>query len=107
LTEAAVLAAGYSPVIGFLHTGKPQSFVYDIADLLKLDTVVPEAFRIAGLAQKERLEMPVERAVRQACRDAFRRTNLLSRIIPCIEEVLEAGALPRPAPPPEAFGPAG
>jgi CRISPR-associated protein Cas1 len=106
LCEAAVLAAGYSPAIGFLHTGKPLSFVYDIADLWKLETVVPEAFRIAGRAQKGRLEMPVERAVRQACRDAFRRSGLLGRIIPQIEEVLEAGELPRPAPPPEAAGPA-
>ena len=29
LSEAAVLAAGYAPAIGFLHTGKPRSFVYD------------------------------------------------------------------------------
>jgi CRISPR-associated protein Cas1 len=106
LCEAAVLAAGYSPAIGFLHTGKALSFVYDIADLWKLQTVVPEAFRIAGLAQKGRLSMPVERAVRQACRDSFRRTGLLARIIPQIEEVLSAGDLPRPPPPPEAAGPA-
>jgi CRISPR-associated protein Cas1 len=44
ITEAAVLAAGYAPALGFLHTGKPQSFVYDIADILKFETVVPEAF---------------------------------------------------------------
>jgi CRISPR-associated protein Cas1 len=106
LCEAAVLAAGYSPAIGFLHTGKALSFVFDIADLWKLQTVVPEAFRIAGLAQKGRLALPVERAVRQACRDSFRRTGLLARIIPQIEEVLAAGNLPRPAPPPEAAGPA-
>ena len=106
LTEAAVLAAGYAPAIGFLHTGKPLSFVYDIADLYKIDTVVPEAFRIAGLAQKGRLDMPVERAVRQACRDVFRRSGLLQRLIPCIQEVLEAGGLLRPVPPPEALGPA-
>jgi len=106
LTEAAVLAAGYSPAIGFLHTGKALSFVYDMADLWKVATVVPEAFRIAGLAQKGRLEMPVERAVRQACRDAFRRSGLLARLIPQIEEVLAAGELPRPDPPPEAAGPA-
>jgi CRISPR-associated protein Cas1 len=106
LTEAAVLAAGYAPAIGFLHTGKPLSFVYDIADLYKIDTVVPEAFRIAGLAQKGKLDMPVERAVRQACRDVFRRSGLLQRLIPRIEEVLEAGDLPRPVPPPEALGPA-
>lgn len=106
LCEAAVLAAGYSPAIGFLHTGKALSFVYDIADLWKLQTVVPEAFRIAGLAQRGRLDMPVERAVRHACRDAFRRSRLLEKVIPQIEEVLSAGELPRPAPPPEAAGPA-
>ena len=33
ITEAAILAAGYAPAIGFLHSGKPQSFVYDIADV--------------------------------------------------------------------------
>ena len=52
LSEAAVLAAGYAPAIGFLHSGKPRSFVYDIADLWKLGTVVPEAFRVAARAQK-------------------------------------------------------
>ncbi len=106
LTEAAVLAAGYAPAIGFLHTGKPLSFVYDIADLYKLSTVVPEAFRIAGQAAKGGLDMAPERAVRLACRDAFRRTGLLGRIIPQIDEVLAAGDLPRPEPPPEALPPA-
>jgi CRISPR-associated protein Cas1 len=103
LSEAAVLAAGYAPAIGFLHSGKPLSFVYDIADLFKLDTVVPEAFRIAGLAAKGRLDMSPDRAVRLACRDAFRKTGLLARIIPTIEDVLSAGELPRPDPPPEAM----
>jgi CRISPR-associated protein Cas1 len=103
LTEAAVLAAGYAPAIGFLHTGKPLSFVYDIADLWKLSTVVPEAFRIAGLAAKGKLDMSPDRAVRLACRDAFRRTGLLQKIIPGIEDVLEAGELPRPDPPTEAM----
>ncbi|UWQ62802.1 type I-E CRISPR-associated endonuclease Cas1e [Leisingera caerulea] len=106
LTEAAVLAAGYAPAIGFLHTGKPLSFVYDIADLWKLQTVVPEAFRIAGQAAKGKLDMAPDRAVRLACRDAFRRSGLLAKIIPQIEEVLSAGAMPRPEPPPEVIGPA-
>ncbi|MCL3883004.1 hypothetical protein [Marivita sp. GX14005] len=50
--------------------------------------------------------MPPDRAVRLACRDAFRRTRLLDRIIPQIEAVLAAGELPRPDPPKEALGPA-
>ena len=103
LTEAAVLAAGYAPAIGFLHSGKPLSFVYDIADLYKIETVVPEAFRIAGQAAKGKLDMSPDRAVRLACRDAFRRTGLLGRIIPAIEEVLSAGELPRLEPAPEAM----
>lgn len=106
LTEAAVLAAGYAPAIGFLHTGKPLSFVYDMADLWKLETVVPEAFRIAGQHARGKLDMSPDRAVRLACRDAFRRTGLLAKIIPGIEEVLAAGELPRPDPPPDAIGPA-
>ena len=106
LAEAAVLAAGYAPAIGFLHTGKPRSFVYDIADLWKTETVVPEAFRIAAQAQQGKLDMPAERAVRLACRDSFRRTGLLAKIIPQIEEVLTAGELPKPEPAPEAVAPA-
>ena len=50
--------------------------------------------------------MPVERAVRLACRDSFRKTGLLSKIIPGIEDVLKAGELPIPEPPLEAVGPA-
>jgi len=106
LTEAAVLAAGYAPAIGFLHSGKPLSFVYDIADIWKLDTVVPQAFRIAGQFARGKLDMSPDRAVRLACRDAFRKSGLLARIIPVIDEVLAAGELPRPATPPEASGPA-
>jgi len=108
LTEAAVLAAGYAPAIGFLHTGKPQSFVYDIADILKFDTVVPEAFRVAAAAQQgrpldgRRVEDPVAET-RRRCRDAFRRADVLARLIPLIEEVLSAGGLPLPEAPPEAM----
>jgi CRISPR-associated protein Cas1 len=106
LSEAAVLAAGYAPAIGFLHRGKPLSFVYDVADLWKTRTVVPIAFRIAAKAQKGQLDMAPERAVRQACRDEFRKSGLLSQIIPTIEEILTAGDLPKPDPAPEGQGPA-
>lgn len=91
ICEAAILAAGYAPAVGFIHTGKPQSFVYDIGDIFKFDTVVPVAFRIAA-----RNPMNPEREVRLACRDAFRQSRLLHRIIPAIEEVLAAGGLSMP-----------
>jgi len=101
VAEAAVLAAGYAPAIGFIHTGKPLSFVYDIADLFKFDTVIPLAFRIAA----QKVGSP-ERTVRLGCRDVFRTSQLLSKIIPTIEEVLDAGGLSRPEPSPESVPPA-
>lgn len=101
VTEAAVLAAGYAPAIGFIHTGKPLSFVYDVADVFKFETVVPAAFKIAAGHPRE-----PERAVRIACRDIFRESKLLKRIIPAIEEMLDAGGLQPPEPPKEAVRPA-
>lgn len=100
VTEAAVLAAGYAPAVGFIHTGKPLSFVYDVADLFKFETVVPVAFRTAA-----RRVTNAEQQVRLACRDCFRETKLLGRIIPTIEEVLAAGEIKPPEPPEDAVLP--
>ena len=103
LTEAAILAAGYAPAIGFLHTGKPQSFVYDVADVFKFETVVPIAFRVA--AEQHRGKRPANSdpmgEVRRGCRDIFRKTGVLNRLIPSIEEMLAAGEIEPPPPPDE------
>lgn len=101
ITEAAVLAAGYAPAVGFIHTGKPQSFVYDIADIVKFETVVPVAFKIAAQNPSE-----PERKVRLACRDAFRANKTLGKLIPLIEEVLSAGGMEPPKAPKESVAPA-
>lgn len=101
VAEAAVLAAGYAPAVGFIHTGKPLSFVYDVADIYKFETVVPAAFKIASHPPPH-----PERAVRLACRDIFRSSRLLERIIPGIEEMLAAGGIEPPEVAPEAIGPA-
>ena len=101
VTEAAVLAAGYAPAIGFVHSGKPLSFVYDIADLFKFETVVPLAFRIAASHPRK-----PDQEVRIACRNAFRETKLLKNIIPTIEEVLAAGDIEPPQAPADAQPPA-
>lgn len=101
VTEAAVLAAGYAPAVGFIHTGKPLSFVYDVADVYKFETVVPAAFKIAATGGGA-----LEQQVRHACRDVFRQTRLLERIIPGIEEMLSAGEITPPSPPDDAVLPA-
>ncbi|PWR00342.1 subtype I-E CRISPR-associated endonuclease Cas1 [Leucothrix pacifica] len=101
ITEAAVLAAGYAPAMGFIHWGKPLSFVYDIADIFKFDTVVPIAFQVAAKNPRS-----PDREVRIACRDAFRQQKTLAKIIPMIEEVLAAGEIKPPEMPEESVPPA-
>tara|TARA_R110002072_G_scaffold269868_2_gene429296 strand:- start:32699 stop:33571 length:873 start_codon:yes stop_codon:yes gene_type:complete len=101
VTEAAILAAGYAPAIGFLHTGKPLSFVYDVADIVKFEEIIPLAFKIAA-------KNPVQpdREVRIGCRELFRSTKLLKRLIPLIEDVLSAGEIEAPEPPKDSQPPA-
>ncbi len=84
-----------------MHTGKPKSFVYDIADLVKFETVVPVAFEIA----KQALPNP-DKEVRIACREIFRQSKLLKNLIPMIEEVLSAGEIEPPKPYADAQPPA-
>lgn len=74
--HAAIVAAGYSPALGFIHTGKALSFVYDIADLYKTETSVPTAFFAVASG-----EMPLEGVVRGTMRDMFRSSRLLARIV--------------------------
>lgn len=81
--HAAIVSAGYSPALGFIHTGKMLSFVYDIADLYKADLTVPLAFRAVAEDQAS-----LESRIRRACRDVFHDTRLLQRIIPDIERAL-------------------
>ncbi len=81
--HAAIVSAGYSPSLGFIHTGKMLSFVYDVADLYKVDMTLPVAFRAVMAGTND-----LEGRVRRACRDVFHEQRLLQRVIPDIEEAL-------------------
>jgi CRISPR-associated protein Cas1 len=84
ICHAAIVSAGYSPALGFIHTGKMLSFVYDIADLYKADTTIPLAFRTVAED-----ETNLESRIRHACRDTFHSERILKRIIPDIERALD------------------
>ena len=84
LCHAAIVSGGYSPALGFIHTGKQLSFVYDIADLYKTEFTIPLAFQIVGESPQK-----VETRVRQACREHFHMNRLLQRILPDIDELLQ------------------
>jgi CRISPR-associated protein Cas1 len=84
LCHAAIVSGGYSPALGFIHTGKQLSFVYDIADLYKADITIPLAFRTVAESSEH-----VEARVRTASRERFREVKLLERILADIDSLLE------------------
>lgn len=88
--HAAIVSLGYSPALGFIHTGHMLSFVWDIADLYKVEMTIPVAF--AAVADGE---TNLETRVRHLCRDVFHHQRLLNRIVPDIEHALmvDEGAL--------------
>ena len=86
ICHAAIVSAGYSPALGFIHTGKQLSFVYDIADLYKADLTIPAAFR--AVAEGEGQTKGLEGRVRRACRATFQERRLLARVVADIDRVL-------------------
>jgi CRISPR-associated protein Cas1 len=75
VVHAAIVSLGYSAGLGFIHTGKQLSFVYDIADIYKAESVIPTAFDVVGSS-----DYPIESKVRARLRDSFREQRLLARI---------------------------
>lgn len=84
LCHSAIVSIGYSPAIGFIHTGKQLSFVYDIADLYKADITIPIAFQIV-----QESDLDIERRTRVTCRDKFKEFRLLPQIIDDIEKIFD------------------
>lgn len=84
LVHAAIISGGYSPALGFVHTGKHLSFVYDIADLYKIQHIIPLAFSLAKSDPPQ-----LEREVRMECRRQFKAARLMERILPDIAKVLD------------------
>jgi CRISPR-associated protein Cas1 len=83
ICHAAIVSAGFSPAIGFIHTGRMNSFVYDVADLYKTDVTVPVAFQVCSTSSCD-----IPRRTRRACRDSFQRRQILKVIVPDIEFAL-------------------
>ncbi len=88
ICHAAIVSAGFSPALGFIHTGKMLSFVYDIADLYKAEITIPVAFRSAAESP-----LDVETRARFRCRELFKEQRLLARLVPDIQTVLACPAL--------------
>ena len=84
ICHAGILALGLSPALGFIHTGKMLSFVYDVADLFKTRVSIPVAFRAVSEGAEN-----LETRVRKACRDAFKEQHLLKEVVVQTQAVLD------------------
>lgn len=85
LCHAAIVSLGYSAGLGFIHTGKQLSFVYDVADLYKAETTIPVAFEAVKAAQQGR---DLHKEIRMRCRTHFANAKVLSRIAQDVAWVL-------------------
>jgi CRISPR-associated protein Cas1 len=78
---AAVCSAlALNPALGIIHHGDASAFLFDIADLYKLQTAVPAAF---AAAQTEDPKTHVRRAMRRHFRDQ----QMLSAMMTTITEL--------------------
>ena len=77
--HAAIVSLGFSTGLGFIHTGKMLSFVYDIADLYKKETSIPAAFEATRSYQSDS-GVNLERQVRTLTRQKIADCGILKRI---------------------------
>ncbi|WP_017615962.1 type I-E CRISPR-associated endonuclease Cas1e [Nocardiopsis salina] len=82
IAHAVISHLGCSPALGFIHTGKQQSLVYDIADLYKAEVTVPIAFSLAHS------DNPDSEA-RRKLREDFRLYRRLPQIIRDLQWLLD------------------
>lgn len=75
ICQGAIVFMGYSTGLGFIHTGKMLSFVYDIADLYKAESSIPAAFSVVGNGYSD-----LDGEVRMECRKRIRHQRIMQRI---------------------------
>ncbi len=84
ILSSVVHSLGYTPHVGFIHSGSPLPFIYDLADLYKEDLCIDLAFSLT-------LDMLGDYD-RQRVSSAFRQrviaTDLLGKSAQDIEEIL-------------------
>lgn len=83
VVHSVVVALGCSPGLGFVHARNERSFVYDIADLYKVDFTVPLAFDLVAQQVED-----VSVAARRGIRDRMKDGKLMKRCVHDIRTLL-------------------
>lgn len=82
--QAAIVSLGYSTGLGFIHTGKLLSFIYDIADLYKTETSIPAAFEAVQAGLQD-----LNKRVRTLIRKRINDSGIMKRIPNDIAKVFD------------------
>lgn len=83
----AVAVTGTLPQLGFIHEDSELSFALDIADLFRVEVLIPVAFQSA----KEAKDIDsIERITRKKAAHTFRKHKIISQMIDRIVELLDA-----------------
>ncbi|MFG1307136.1 type I-E CRISPR-associated endonuclease Cas1e [Xanthobacter autotrophicus] len=83
----AVAATATIPQLGFIHEDSGQSFILDVADLVRDTVTIPCAFKAAALVQKRPGEN-LERVARRLTGERLRRDGVIPRLIDHIKTLL-------------------
>ena len=81
---SSVIAHGYDPRIGFIHSGSPLPFIYDLSDLYKEILTIDLAFMLASKEEKRTNARLVEEFTKRAVD-----FNLLSKLSQDLEEIFK------------------
>jgi CRISPR-associated protein Cas1 len=85
----AVAATATIPQLGFIHEDSGQSFVLDVADLVRDTVTVPCAFKAAAITEKKPTE-PIERLTRRLTGERLRRDGVIPLLIDHIKTIVSA-----------------
>lgn len=85
IITSIVNATGFSPYLGFVHSGSPLPFIYDLADLYKEELCIDFAFamtkELAGIYDRHK--------VLDAFRERVTNYDLLGKVKPDIDSLFE------------------
>jgi CRISPR-associated protein Cas1 len=85
----AVAATATIPQLGFIHEDSGQSFVLDVADLVRDTVTIACAFKAAAIAERKPAE-PIERLTRRLTGERMRRDGVIPFLIDHIKTILSA-----------------
>lgn len=84
--QSVVVQLGYLPQLGFVHVGRNESFIYDIADLYKSEITIPLSF---DLVKSYDCTKGFDKHCRIGMRNEVRTTNFLSKIVKDLNYLFE------------------